>query len=154
DWALLRLESPLDRADLELALADVAEVLRRAEEHVDQRPDDRDDPEQGDERDHERRPDPSAGGPEPPRHDRRPEDDEHHDRALPEPVPRARMEEVVDPSEDVRRHSNSRPTSHPAANARPTNRPSRSAAKAKTLTRSRTPDIVRFSLSKPRDRPE
>ena len=38
---LVRAEPALDRPDLELALADVLEVLRRAEEHVDQRAEER-----------------------------------------------------------------------------------------------------------------
>src|SRR5262249_8907817 len=44
-------EAVLHRADLELALAYVLQILRRTEEHVDQRPDERDQPER------DRRPD-------------------------------------------------------------------------------------------------
>ena len=40
-------EPLLHRADLELALAHVLEVLGRAEEHVDHRAEERDDPEHG-----------------------------------------------------------------------------------------------------------
>src|SRR5207244_1181457 len=137
-------EALLDRANLELALANVVEVLGRSEQHVDEWAEERRHrAEQRRERDEERRGDPAPRVlPHPedrgePQHD----DESRADRL--DHAPRGRVEEGVDAAEEARDHKNNLPRTHPARNARPTKRPSRSAAKAKTLNRSRTRDMVR-----------
>ena len=106
-----RAEPPLHRLDLELALAHVLEVLRRAEQHVDQRPDER-----------ARRPiarhdtddqlvrDAPAGVLEDPVDRRDPEDEHEEDREVAHDVPRRRVEEVVDAAERGRDHRRILPT--------------------------------------------
>ena len=74
-------EPLLDRPDLELALAHVVEVLRRAEEHVDERTEERrHEAEQRRQRDEPRVLDPPASVLVDPEADREPEDDAEGDR--------------------------------------------------------------------------
>ncbi len=86
----------LHRADLELALADVLEVLRRPEEEVDERADERrHEAEQRRHRDQPRILDPPARVLVDPVRAGQPEDDDEEDRQVPDHEPRAGVEEVV-----------------------------------------------------------
>src|SRR2546430_15304322 len=90
-------EPLLHRLDLELALAHVLEVLRRPEEHVDQRPDEgRHEPEQRRHRDEPRILDPAPGVLVDPERDREPEDADEEQRQVPDHRPGAGAEEVED----------------------------------------------------------
>src|SRR5919198_3757603 len=85
----------LHRTDLELALAHVLEVLRRTEEHVDERPEVR----RNEAEDHGHRHeqwvlDPASRVLVHPVADREPEDDQEEEEQVPHDVPRPRGEEV------------------------------------------------------------
>src|SRR4029079_18798083 len=68
---------------------------------------------------------------------------EEHDPERADQVPRGRVEEVVHSAEEAGRHSNTRPSTQPAAKVSPTQRASSTAAKTKTPMRSRTLSMVR-----------
>ena len=90
-----RREARLDRADLELALTPVVDELRRAEEHVDERPDERrEQPDERREPDEERVLDAALRVAERPVAEREPEHDEHHDGHLDDEMRRTRAEEA------------------------------------------------------------
>ena len=92
----------LHRPDLELALAHVLDVLRRAEEEVDDRADERrHEPEHRRHRDEPRILDPPARVLVDPVGGREPEDGDEEDRQVARHHPRARVEEVVDSSEQI-----------------------------------------------------
>src|SRR5262249_7828313 len=98
-------ESLLHRLDLELALANIFEVLRRAEEHVHERAEERRDQSEHDgHRDEPRVFDPSPRVLVDPVRDREPEDDEEEQQQVADYEPGARAEEVVDAAERAREH--------------------------------------------------
>ena len=81
-------EPPLHRLDLELALPYVLEVLRRPEQHVDQRPDEGDEAEQRRDPDEQRVGDPAPSVLVDPVDGRQPEDEHEEERQVADHVPR------------------------------------------------------------------
>src|SRR4051812_15717996 len=94
-----RAEPPFHRLDLELALPDILEVLGRAEQHVDQRPDEWDDADRSHDADDQLVRDAAARVLEHPVDGRDPEHDREEDREVAGDVPRRRVEEVVHAAE-------------------------------------------------------
>src|SRR4249920_2138456 len=118
-------EPLLHRLDLELALADVLEILRGPEEHVDDRPDEGRD--RAEDRRHPYHPgvlDPPAGILVDPVRRRHPEDDEKEERKVPADGDEVRVEV----------HRSSFPTRYPTPNAAPTIAMSTNAANATTVS--------------------
>ena len=98
--AAAQTEPLLHRLDLELALAHVLEVFRGAEEHVDERTEERrEKPEQRREPHDPAIADPAARVLVDPEGDPEPEDDDEEDPDVADRVPRPGLEEVVDSGE-------------------------------------------------------
>src|SRR3954469_17282494 len=142
----------LHRLDLELALPHVLEVLRRAEEHVDEGPDERrDKPEHDGHRDQDRVLDAALRVLVHPVADGEPENDQEENEQVSDDLPGPGGKEVVDPTERACDHRRILPIKYPARNASPTIATSTNVANAKTVSLSPTFAIVR---SHPlRDRP-
>src|SRR6266508_5335551 len=129
----------LHRLDLELPLAHVLEVLGRAEEHVHERADvgnDQSDRDGG--RDQHRVLDSALGVFVDPVADREPERDQEKEEQVPDHLPRAGGEEVVDAGEGAGGHRRILPITYPARNASPTIAAKTKAAKARTISLSPT----------------
>src|SRR5581483_8979984 len=123
----------LDRADLEIPFPHLVEILGRAEEHVDQRADERQR-----ERDQRRERDQPPVGDAPPRvlvrpeRDGEPEDDADRDQARARERPGAGGEEVGERwvrQEGGRHYNSSLPIMYPAVNVNPTKAPRMTTAK-------------------------
>ena len=96
-------EPRLHLLDLELPLAYVVEVLRRAEQHVDEQADERHEAEQGAIHDEPRILDPPARVLVHPVGEREPEDEQEEEQQALDDAPRRGVEEVLDPTEEVAR---------------------------------------------------
>src|SRR5438067_124487 len=136
-------QSVLHRTDLELTLAHVFEVLGRAEQHVDEWTDERNQAEADARPDEEGVLDAAARIFKDPVGEAEPEQREHEEREPPRDAPRPRAEEVVDAAEGAGDgHRKILPIRYPAANANPTMAKTTRTAKTSTLTLSPAAAIV------------
>src|SRR5207248_1852301 len=141
-------QSVLHRTDLELTLAHVFEVLGRAEQHVDEWTDERNQAEADARPEEEGVLDAAARIFKDPVGEAEPEQHEHEEREPPRDAPRPRAEEVVDAAEGAGDgHRKILPIRYPAANANPTMAKTTRTAKTSTLTLSPAAAIVGTSLS-------
>src|SRR5690349_7575747 len=111
----------LHRLDLELALAHVFEVLRRPEEHVDERADVRQhEPDRNRDGDEDRILDAALRVLVDPVRDREPQDDQEEDEQVADDLPGPGGEEVVNSAERACDHRRILPIKYPTRNATPT----------------------------------